>query len=77
MNRRAGERPIYTDLLIEHGADLNVRASLWKELHPGYDKPGVFEYRDVTALSWGLRFHAPEFVSQPALDLIRRAGGTE
>ena len=67
----------FTELLLGHGADPNRRASLWKELHPGYDTPGRYEYRDVTALSWGRRFHAPIFVSAPAMALIEAAGGTE
>lgn len=67
----------FTELLLEHGAEPNLRASLWKELHPGYDTPGRYDYRDVTALSWGRRFHAPIFVSAPAMALIEAAGGTD
>jgi ankyrin repeat protein len=67
----------FTELLLERGADPNLRASLWKRLHPGHGDPARHEYRDVTALSWGRRFHAPIFVSEPALRLIERAGGVE
>lgn len=70
----------FTQLLLERGADPNIRASLWKQLHPGHAKHADgarHEYRDVTALSWGRRFHAPIFVSEPALRLIEAAGGTE
>jgi hypothetical protein len=70
----------FTQLLLERGADPNIRASLWKRLHPGHAKHADgarHEYRDVTALSWGKRFHAPIFVSEPALRLIEAAGGTE
>ena len=35
------------------------------------------EYRDVTALSWGRRFHDPIFVSEPAMRLIEAAGGVD
>ncbi len=66
-----------TELLLERGADPNVRASLWKQLHPGHGDPSRHEYRDVTPLSWGRRFHAPIFVSEPALRLIQAAGGVE
>jgi len=64
-------------LLLEHGADPNVRASLWKRLHPGHGDSSRHEYRDVTALLWGRRFHAPIFVSEPAMRLIEEAGGVE
>lgn len=66
-----------TELLLERGADPNVRASLWKRLHPGHGDPVRHDYRDVTALAWGRRFHAPIFVSQPAMRLIEEAGGIE
>jgi hypothetical protein len=67
----------FTELLLQHGADPNVRASIWKQLHPGHGNPSRHEYRDVTALSWGRRFHAPIFVSEPAMELIEAAGGGE
>ena len=71
----------FTQLLLDHGADPNVRASLRKQLHPGYgreyDVKTRFEYRDVTPLSWGTRFHAKVFVSEPAMRLIEAAGGHE
>ncbi|MBA3560285.1 MAG: ankyrin repeat domain-containing protein [Gemmatimonadaceae bacterium] len=66
-----------TRLLLEHGADPNARASLWKRLHPGHGDDARHEYRNVTALSWGRRFHAPIFVSEPAMRLIEEAGGVE
>jgi hypothetical protein len=67
----------FTELLLAHGADPNVRASLWKRLHPGHGDPARHDYRNVTALSWGRRFHAPIFVSRPAMQLIEEAGGVE
>ena len=67
----------FTKLLLERGADPNIRASIWKQLHPGHGDTTRHGYRDVTALSWGRRFHAPIFVSQPALQLIEAAGGVE
>lgn len=64
----------FTELLLEYGADPNVRASLRKKLHPGYvdrfDVENTYEYRDVTALEWGRQFHAKMFVSEPAMKLI-------
>ncbi len=77
---RVQEAP-FTQLLLDHGANPNARASLRKRLHPGYapayDVEKTCEYRDVTPLAWGRRFHAQVFVSQPALRLIAAAGGRE
>lgn len=67
----------FTKLLLDHDADPKIRASLRKELHPGYGPDTMHEYRDVTALSWGRRFHRAIFVSEPAMRLIEEAGGTE
>jgi len=64
-----------TQLLLDHGADPNVRASLRKQLHPGYGPDTMHEYRDVTPLSWGERFHRKVFVSAPAMRLIVERGG--
>ena len=64
----------FTKLLLDHGADPTIRASLKKKLHPGYagryDVENTYEYRNVTALEWGRQFHAKEFVSEPALRLL-------
>ena len=76
LERRAQEAP-FTRLLLDHGADPNVRASLRKQLHPGYGEETMHEYRDVTALSWGQRFHDRRFVSEPAMRLIADHGGRE
>jgi Ankyrin repeat len=69
----------FAELLLEHGADPKVRASLRKKLHPGYasryDTETLFEYRDVTAVEWGEQFHAKVFVSEPAMKLIAEHGG--
>jgi ankyrin repeat protein len=71
----------FTQLLLDHGADPNVRASLRKKLHPGYgpryDVDKTYEYRDVTPLGWGRQFHAKVFVSEPAMRLIEEHGGQE
>jgi ankyrin repeat protein len=70
------EAPL-TELLLARGADPNVRASIWKRLHPGHGDSTRHDYRDVTALSWGRSFHDPIFVSEPAMRLIEAAGGAE
>jgi hypothetical protein len=67
----------FTELLLEHGANPNVRASIYKSLHEGHGDPTRHDYRNVTPLAWGRRFHAPIFVSQPAMKLIEAAGGVE
>jgi hypothetical protein len=75
----------FTELLLDPrwngGADPNARASLRKQLHPGYgpkyDVDTMYEYRDVTPLSWGKRFHAKVFVSEPAMRLIAERGGKD
>jgi hypothetical protein len=67
----------FAELLLDHGADPNARASLRKQLHPGYGPKfdvEVHEYHDVTPLSWGRRFHAKVFVSEPAMRLIEERG---
>jgi hypothetical protein len=68
----------FAKLLLDHGANPNIRASLRKQLHPGYGPrydTKARDYRDVTALSWGREFHAKVFVSEPAMKLIEEAGG--
>ncbi len=83
MNYGAGGPKVapFTELLFEHGANPNARASLRKKLHPGYapkyDVETTYEYRDVTPLSWGKQFHAKVFVSEPAMRLIVERGGHE
>jgi ankyrin repeat protein len=56
-----------TALFLKHGADTRVRASLRKQLHPGYNDHRIVEYHDVTPLEWGQRFHGPLFVSKRAM----------
>ena len=72
--RRLRESDVVTRLLLDHGADPNVRASLRKQLR-GVADESLHEYRDVTALEWGLRFHDQDFVSKPSLTLIATWGG--
>ena len=77
MNYQGREQKApFTELLLKHGADVSIRGSLRKKLHPGYapryDTENWHEYRNVTALEWGEQFHAKVFVSEPAMELIRR-----
>ena len=74
-HQRTAQVAPFAELLLAHGAHVNVRASLRKQLHPGYDEFTMHEYRNVTALSWGQRFHRKVFVSEPAMRLIAERGG--
>lgn len=71
---RPDEAPL-ARLLLDRGADPNARASLRKQLHPGYGPDTLHEYRDVTPLAWGEGFHKKIFVSAAALRLIAERGG--
>ncbi len=70
--RRPDTAPI-TALYLRHGADVTVRASLRKQLHPGYNDHRVMEYHDVTPLEWGQQFHGRLFVSVRAMAMIEAA----
>lgn len=65
----------FTRLLLDRGANPNIRASLRARLEEGHGGGPVHEYRDVTPLGWGEQFHAPIFVSREALRLIEARGG--
>ena len=70
-----GGRPRRSDfaqLLLDHGADPHVRASLRKGLRFADDE-SVHEYRDVTPVQWGERFHDRSAVNEPALQSIAGA----
>ncbi len=66
----------FTLLLLDNGADPNVRASLRKRLRFAKDET-MREFRDVTPLSWGERFHNQDWVSEPAMRLIAERGGRD
>lgn len=65
----------FTRLLLERGADTNIRASLRARLGEGHGGGPLREYRDVTALGWGEQYDAKIFVSREALRLIEARGG--
>jgi len=76
---RLQQDAVFARLLLDHGADPNARASLRKRLRFVPDE-SMHEYRDVTPLSWGQRFHGHgspghTWVSQPAMQLIAERGG--
>jgi ankyrin repeat protein len=76
MNHR-GEVPEapFTNLLLNHGANPNARASLRKQLHPGYGVDGLHVYRDVTPIRWGEEFVFQKLVNGAAMRLIADHGG--
>jgi hypothetical protein len=65
----------FTRLLLDRGADPNVRASLRTRLEQGHGGGPLREYRDVSPLSWGERYDARIFVSRESLRLIESRGG--
>jgi hypothetical protein len=65
----------FTRLLLDRGADPNLRASLRQRLEEGHGGGPRHEYRDVTPLGWGEAYHARIFVSRESLRLIDARGG--
>ena len=59
------------DLLLEHGADPAVCASLRKPTPEG----GEYTWRDVTAAEYARRFAYPDLVNQDALRRVTEASG--
>jgi hypothetical protein len=70
------EDAVFTQLLLDHGADPNARASLRKRLLFVKDN-SMHEYRDVTPLAWGERFQDQDWVNRAAMRLIAEYGGRE
>ncbi len=67
----------FARMLLDHGADPNMRASIRKQLHFVPDET-MHEYRDVTPLAWGEQFHGQRYhdwVCKPAMQLIAERGG--
>ena len=73
---RVGQRrdDAFARFLVDSGADHSVRATLRKRLRFVEDE-STHEYRDVTPVSWGERFHDQSWVSQPVLQLLQTVGG--
>lgn len=66
-------------LLLQHGANPNVRATLRKKLRDMDDpaKEEMVVFRDVTPMGYARRFQEPAWVSQPALTLLEAHGAVE
>ena len=71
-----GESPDtrFTKLLLDHGADVNVRASI-RRMFEEDGKKIWKEFRDLTPLSWGDAYPDRMLVSQPAMRMIAQRGG--
>ena len=69
------DEALFTRLLLDRGADPNIRASLRARLEEGHGGGPRREYRDVTPLGWGEQYHARIFVSRESLRLIEARGG--
>lgn len=65
----------FTALLLDRGADPNVRVSLRKAMRFVGDEL-MHEYHDVTPLAWGAQFRDRAFVSEKAMRLVEKRGGT-
>ena len=64
----------FTRLLLDHGANPNIHASLRKELRFVVDQT-LHEYRNVTPITWGRQFQDQDWVNPAAIRLIAQAGG--
>jgi hypothetical protein len=79
---RVPEAP-FTRLLLDHDANPNARASLRKQVHPGYvenaqygdNLDGLREFRNVTPVSWGEQFHFKKLVNPAAIQMLIESGG--
>src|SRR5262245_42892 len=64
----------FAELLLDRGADPNARADLRKRLR-FVDDETMHEYRDVTPLAFGERFHGAQWVNRAAMAAIAARGG--
>jgi hypothetical protein len=65
----------FTRLLLDRGADPNIRASIRHRLQRGHGGGPLREYPDVTPLGWGEAFEPRVFVSRASMRLIEARGG--
>ncbi len=77
VNYGAGEpdEARFTRLLLDRGADPNIRASLRARLEEGHGGGPLREYRSVTLLGWSEQYHARVFVSRESHLLVAGRGG--
>lgn len=65
----------FTRLLLDRGANPNVRASLRHRFEEGHGGGSLRDYHDVTPLGWADRFPQKVFVSRQSVALIEARGG--
>ena len=65
----------FTRLLLDRGADTNIRTSIRQRLEEGHGGGPLREYRKVTPLGWGDAFFDKIFVSRESMRLIEARGG--
>ena len=65
----------FTRLLLDRGADPNVRASIRAGLEEGHGGGPLRDYRNVTPRGWGEQWAPKVFVSRESLRLIEERGG--
>jgi ankyrin repeat protein len=66
----------FARLLLDNGADPNVRASLRERMRFVKDET-THEYLDVTPLAWGQRLHDQDWAPKPAMRLITERVGRQ
>ena len=65
----------FTKLLLDRGANPNVRASLRHRFEEGHGGGPLRDYTDVTPLGWADQFPQKVFVSRESVRLIEARGG--
>jgi ankyrin repeat protein len=71
---RKPQQADFAKLLLEAGADFNVRASFREPIDSAI--PGDFrDHHNVTPLAWGKAFQNKMVVSEPAMEFIASRGG--
>ncbi len=73
---RKPQNSAFADLLLDHGADPNSRASFREPVNID-GRSGFRDHHNVTPLAWGKAFQNRMVVSAPAMDAISARGGTE
>jgi hypothetical protein len=73
--KRRPDEARFTRLLLDRGANVNVRASVRHQFEPGHGGGPLRDYRNVTPLGWADDFPDKIFVSRESVRLIEARGG--